>query len=70
MEIEEIKIGDVVKLRSGGPEMTIIEKAPDTPSTTLKDSIFYPNYKCKWFDEKEFKYMEEVFNKKLLKKVN
>ena len=39
----EFKIGDIVKLKSGGPEMTV-QKAPTDTSTY---------YQCQWFAGKK-----------------
>ncbi|MFC3606735.1 YodC family protein [Stutzerimonas tarimensis] len=39
----EFKIGDIVKLKSGGPEMTV-QQAPTDTSTY---------YKCQWFAGKK-----------------
>ena len=36
-------IGDIVKLKSGGPEMTV-QSLPDAPSR---------NYRCQWFAGKK-----------------
>lgn len=40
--MEEFKIGDKVKLKSGGPDMTINDKNPDE-----HDNIIFL---CQWFD--------------------
>jgi uncharacterized protein YodC (DUF2158 family) len=37
------KIGDIVQLKSGGPEMTV-QTSPEAPSK---------NYKCQWFAGKK-----------------
>lgn len=68
--MEEIKIGDLVKLKSGGPTMTVIEKIPEISDKSFYDYVLYPDYNCKWFDENEKKYKVEVFNKKLLQKID
>ena len=52
----EIKVGDVVELKSGGPDMTVI-------LITAKDL----NVKCAWFDGNELKYAD--FSEDSLKKV-
>lgn len=40
----EIKIGDVIRLKSGGPRMTVSEVDEDSGGTM---SVW-----CEWFDEK------------------
>jgi uncharacterized protein YodC (DUF2158 family) len=37
---QKFKAGDIVRLRSGGPQMTVVEYSPDN------------TYRCKWFDAK------------------
>jgi len=48
--------GKIVKLKSGGPKMTIVESWNDE----------YPLYKCRWFD-KEGLLQDEVFEEHTLK---
>lgn len=48
-EIVKLQIGDVVKLKSGGPVMTYIED--DNHSQLLSTSIQY--LKCQWFDQND-----------------
>lgn len=43
---EEFKIGDIVRLKSGGPKMTVTEMYPDV--ATRK-----PLVKCTWFYGRE-----------------
>lgn len=43
-EIEEFTIGDVVQLKSGGPDMTVVSLDEDT---TLKTSQVH----CQWFEK-------------------
>jgi uncharacterized protein YodC (DUF2158 family) len=40
-----MKIGDVVQLKSGGPEMTVVDKGASSPS-----DVRPPYFKCVWFD--------------------
>ena len=47
MTNQEIKVGDIVMLKSGGPEMTVIDKVENS-------------FMCKWFHEGEVK--KETFN--------
>jgi len=53
--------GKIVKLKSGGPKMTIVEM-------TIVESWNeeYPLYKCRWFD-KEGLLQDEVFEEHTLK---
>ena len=46
--MEEFKVGEVVQLRSGGPEMTIVRESD--PSGGKK------SYVCTWFKNDEPKY--------------
>ncbi len=46
----DLKVGDVVRLKSGGPKMTIQE---------IETYDFGPGAACRWFDEKQSKM--EVF---------
>ena len=60
----ELHVGDVVRLKSGGPEMTISE-CP-LKITHGEDN---PNYvKCKWFD-KDGKLSNGTFEIDILEKV-
>jgi uncharacterized protein YodC (DUF2158 family) len=46
-----LNIGDVVRLKSGGPPMTVRELTTarlSSPSDSPKDHV-----KCQWFDEKQ-----------------
>lgn len=49
MEKNRFKLGDIVKLNSGGPEMTIIE-------------IFDRIVKCSWYSESKFEYGDFPFD--------
>lgn len=49
----EIKIGDVVKLRSGGPRMTIV-------------GIHGSDFTCTWFDQNQRDPLSETFSLALL----
>ena len=51
MATEEIKVGDIVKVKSGGPKMTV--------ESITNDTIF-----CKWFVKKEVR--EEFFERLML----
>lgn len=39
-ETKEIKVGDVVKLKGGGPDMTVIAESSERPGQLI----------CAWFD--------------------
>ncbi|WP_282111696.1 YodC family protein [Maribacter stanieri] len=52
--MDELKIGDVVMLKSGGPSMTIYK-------------VVRNHISCKWFAEKELSYAD--FEKDELEKV-
>lgn len=41
--MSDVKVGDVVKLKSGGPKMTV---------TSIEDHMGTPSVFCEWFDEK------------------
>jgi uncharacterized protein YodC (DUF2158 family) len=41
---DTFKVGDVVRLKSGGPSMTV---------TGVGDSMGTPTVWCRWFDEKK-----------------
>ena len=58
MNMEDLKIGDVVHLKSGGPEMTIADIRDYSSS---RDGAF-----CEWFDGKEKK--SAVFSLRTLEK--
>ena len=49
----KFKSGDVVKLRSWGPRMTVVEFGEFGMGTK-------PGYQCRWFDDKH-KLVEDVF---------
>ncbi len=52
----KFKVGDIVRLKSGGPHMTLESFGDFTPGP--------PNgVKCVWFDDKHNK-MEDVFARK------
>ena len=51
----KFKVGDIVKLKSGGPNMTISAIKNDPDSSNLNGKIimtsgFFGNYECKWFE--------------------
>ena len=50
---QQFKAGDTVKLKSGGPVMTVVEYGSFTMGSV-------DGYKCRWFDEKN-KLTERVF---------
>lgn len=52
----EIKQGDIVKLKSGGPRMTV------------SSPIYYENFSCTWFD-KVGKLCVESFSKLIIVKL-
>lgn len=45
------KIGDIVKLNAGGPDMTILRRIQTTP--TNGPSMFSGIYECQWFAGKK-----------------
>lgn len=49
----KLKIGDIVKLKSGSPKMTVIH-------------VYEDNIRCTWFDSKSIK--DYVFAEPMLKK--
>lgn len=53
--MEDFKVGDIVVLKSGGPDMTVAD---------VKDQRVF----CKWFFKG--KYAEQVFKKELLKEAD
>lgn len=56
LEMAKFKVGDIVRLKSGGPHMTLESFGDFTPGP--------PNgVKCVWFDDKHNK-MEDVFARK------
>lgn len=55
--------GDVVRLKSGGPDMTV-----DWAGDVNFSGILVPSVKCKWFEGK--KLLEAEFKPELLEKVN
>lgn len=59
----EVGVGDVVELKSGGPQMTIAEIGDYSPMGVAERD----QAKCVWFDGK--KRMEEIFEIATLKKV-
>ena len=59
--MEELKIGDVVQLKSGGPVMTISNIGSYSHSGGPTNGAA-----CEWFDGKENK--KEVFDVRILKK--
>ena len=54
----KFKAGDIVRLKSGGPKMTIVEPAEDF-------NIISPKWKCRWYstglEGLEDEYKEENF---------
>jgi uncharacterized protein YodC (DUF2158 family) len=60
--MDEIKVGDVVQLKSGGPDMTVEDVGDYTMTTGLTDGV-----KCTWFDGK--KTATQVFGRQSLVKV-
>jgi len=67
------KKGDLVKLKSGGPTMTV-DACPGDESGHAKCTIFglkkitWSDYCCRWYDGKEYVY--EQFGGHLLKSVD
>ncbi len=55
----EWKLGDVVRLKSGGPKMTVEKKLS---STTGEVS-------CAWFNEKEKDVQRDIFRREVLEEV-
>lgn len=58
----DLKVGDIVQLKSGGPKMTIREMGKYGMGSTHIEA------KCSWFDGTKLK--EELFEPATLKKVN
>ena len=67
-----MKIGDLVRLKSGGPQMTvslIVNKPAFYPVDVVQQYALdnYPEFvTCKWWDEKEKKFLSENFGKDAL----
>lgn len=59
-KMDKFKIGDVVRLKSGGPKMTIGSQSGEWGLPFLKRS----GYKCQWFEE--FSAREGVFAEDIL----
>ncbi|MNT05566.1 hypothetical protein D3C72_1401890 [compost metagenome] len=53
--MSDLKLGDVVRLKSGGPNMTIIGKLD------LYGYSSQPEVKCGWFEGSGGKKLEETF---------
>ena len=49
---KQFKIGDVVKLKSGGPDMTI-KKLDSTYDTKQSKNVWLSSYTCQWFAGKK-----------------
>ena len=62
MPEQEFKAGNVVRLKSGGPKMTVV----DYGKYRYGDDM---SYKCKWFDEKH-KLTESTFIEEELEAVS
>lgn len=60
---DDLRVGDVVQLKSGGPKMTIKEMGKYGMGNTT-----HIEAKCAWFDGTKLK--EELFEPESLKKVN
>ncbi|MDR5815807.1 DUF2158 domain-containing protein [Caballeronia sp. LZ033] len=60
--MSEVKKGDVVELKSGGPRMTVAEVDDYSPMGPLRGA------KCVWFEKNAQK--EHVFDVDVLKVVN
>ena len=52
----KFKVGDIVCLKSGGPDMTVVEYS----SINGTDKV-----KCRWFDKELHMYTETFYPKKL-----
>ncbi len=59
--MEDLKIGDVVQLKSGGPKMTISDFGDYSIDESGKEQA-----RCVWFDRKEKK--SAPFDMRILKK--
>ncbi|MDE5578609.1 MAG: YodC family protein [Alistipes sp.] len=53
----KFEIGDVVKLKSGGPEMTVAQY----PFKTMEGVEYPDKVKCEWFNE-EYHLKNDVFH--------
>jgi uncharacterized protein YodC (DUF2158 family) len=54
MADQQFQPGDVVRLKSGGPRMTVVNYGKYGMAATKE------SYKCKWFDDKN-KLVEDTF---------
>ena len=63
MSEQKFSTGDVVRLKSGGPKMTIVGYGKYGMAAVSE------SYKCKWFDEKN-KLVEDVFTEAELELVS
>ncbi|MGP2502285.1 YodC family protein [Pantoea ananatis] len=48
----QFKVGDVIKLKSGGPDMTI-KKLDTTYDSNSKKYVWLKSYTCQWFAGKK-----------------
>ncbi len=63
----KFKLGDVVQLKSGGPEMTVSELIMVLNMSTASYDKFTGKVKCQWFSNKERK--EETFVQDTIEKI-
>ena len=69
--MEQLKIGDVVKLNSGGEKMTVSYVIGNANNLIIDNALKYQGYDdgdvmCQWFHNKEVK--KEAFKKNMLTK--
>jgi len=54
-----MKIGDLVKLKGGGPVMVVDEKSSQKKGESIR-------YTCTWYCYEEHMFKEHTFNKKII----
>jgi uncharacterized protein YodC (DUF2158 family) len=69
------KVGDLVRLQSGGPSMTvesILSSNPGSPTATLMAQLKLQGFEegsvaCKWYDETSKSFKKDYFKPAMLK---